>query len=278
LLANIRRRVANWRLLDTKAFGLYYDSTEQLKKQSWGTEAIFNAAILAFEDAYQGRGSPSAATRQAFTNLWRTQVRAGRDRGSWEWLDFGEAPWGDREARYVGAALAAIAVGTAPGYLTPGTDPDSEGRIELLRHYLKDHLGQQDLHNRAWGLWASAILHGVLTPAEQAKLITQLLEKQRADGSWSLSSLGTWARRDGTPQDLGPDGYATAFVLHVLQTAGVLKDHPKIARGLAWLRSHQTETGAWRSVSLVKKRDPASHTGQFMSDAATAFAVLALTH
>ena len=44
------------------------------------------------------------------------------------------------------------------------------------------------------------------------------------------------------------------------------------------LRRKQTPTGAWRSVSVVKKREPTSHAGKFMSDAATAYAVLALSH
>jgi squalene-hopene/tetraprenyl-beta-curcumene cyclase len=278
LLAQIKLRVANWKNLDTKAFGLYYDSSEVMKKQSWGTEAVFNAVILAFDDCYQGKSSPGAATKQAFSNLWQTQVKAGDNKGSWEWLDFNEAPWGNKEARYLGAALAAIAVGTAPGNYIPGADTDTDARVALLRGYLKDQLGKQSLHNRAWGLWAAAKVEGILTKAEQNKLIEQLLGKQRHDGGWSLPSLGTWVRNDRTAQETGSDGYATALVLHVLQTAAVPKNHDQVGRGLAWLNRNQAATGAWRSVSLVKKRDPSSHTGKFMSDAATAFAVLALGH
>jgi squalene-hopene/tetraprenyl-beta-curcumene cyclase len=278
LLAQIRLRVANWKRLDTKEFGLYYDASDELKKQSWGTEAVFNAIILAFDDRYQGRSLPSEATKQAFANLWQTQVQAGDHKGAWEWLDFNEAPWGNTEARYIGAALAAIAIGTAPGYYTPGADKDNDARVELLRSYLKVRLPKQNLHNRAWGLWAATKVGGILTKAEQEKLIDQLLEKQRTDGGWSLPSLGPWARMDGTAQETASDGYASAFVLLVLQAAGVPKDDPKIAKGLAWLKRNQAATGAWRTASVVKKRDPASHSGKFMSDAATAFAVLALSH
>jgi squalene-hopene/tetraprenyl-beta-curcumene cyclase len=187
-------------------------------------------------------------------------------------------PWEGKEARYVGAALAAIAVGTAPGYYTPGTDADTDARVRLLGDYLKDGLQRQNLHNRVWGLWASAKIEGILTKAEQKKLIDQLLERQHDDGGWSLSSLGTWVRSDGTVQETGSDGYATGLVLHVLQIAGVPKDDVKIAKGLAWLKNNQSARGGWRSVSVNKKRDPASHSGQFMSDAATAFALLALSH
>ena len=56
------------------------------------------------------------------------------------------------------------------------------------------------------------------------------------------------------------------------------KGDVNIAKGLAWLESNQSAMGAWEGVSVNKKRDPASHPGKFMSDAATAFAVLALSH
>jgi squalene-hopene/tetraprenyl-beta-curcumene cyclase len=278
LLAQIRLRVANWNKLDTKEFGLYYDASDELKKQSWGTEAVFNAVILAFDDNYQVRSSPSDATKQAFVNLWHTQVQSGDNKGSWEWLDFNEAPWGNSESRYFGAALAAIALGTAPGCYTPGADLTTDSGVKLLQGYLRDRLPKQNLHNRAWGLWAATKMEGILTKAEQKKVVDQLLDKQQEDGGWSLPSLGEWVRNDRTRQETASDGYATALVLHILQTAGAPKDDGKIAKGLAWLTRNQTATGAWRSVSLVKKRDPASHTGKFMSDAATAFAVLALSH
>jgi squalene-hopene/tetraprenyl-beta-curcumene cyclase len=278
LLAQVRLRVANWTKLDTKEFGLYYDASDELKKQSWGTEAVFNAVILAFDDRYQGRSSPSAATKQAFAHLWQTQVRAGDNKGAWEWLDFNEAPWGNKEARYFGAALAAIAVGSAPGYYTPGAEADADAGVKLLQGYLRNGLPRQNLHNQAWGLWAAATIEGTLTRAEQKKVMDRLLDKQQEDGGWSLPSLGTWVRNDHTAQETASDGYATALVLQVLQTVGMPKEDVRIARGLTWLRQHQAATGAWRSVSVVKKRDPASHAGKFMSDAATAFAVLAFDH
>src|SRR3989442_10737342 len=275
LLSQTRMRVENWKELDSEAFALLYDSSDRKKRESWGTEAVLNTVILAFDD--RSRSSPSDGTKQAFSNLWQAQVQAGDHRGSWDWLDFNMGPWEWKEARYFGAALAGIAVGTAPGYYTPGTDADTDARVMLLRDYLKAGFQRQNLHNKVWGLWASTKVEGILTKAEQKQLIDQLLDKQRDDGGWSLSSLGTWVRSDGTAQESESDGYATGLVLHVLQTAGAPKDDVKIAKGLDWLKSNQLATGAWQGVSVNKKRDPGSHSGKFMSDAATAFAVLALS-
>jgi squalene-hopene/tetraprenyl-beta-curcumene cyclase len=205
-------------------------------------------------------------------------VLAGDHKGTWDWLDFNMGPWEWREARYFGAALAAIAIGTTPGYYTPGADADTDARVKLLQGYLKDGLQRQNLHNRAWSLWAATKVEGILTKAEQKQLVDQLLDRQQKDGGWSLPSLGTWVRSDGTAQETESDGYATGLVLHVLQTAGVSKDDMKVAKGLDWLKHNQSITGAWRGFSVNKKRDPASHAGKFMSDAATAYAVLALGH
>ena len=276
MLAQTRLRVANWKKLDSDAFGLYYDDSEKKKTESWGTEAVFNAVILAFDDQYEHRSAPSPPTKQAFANLWQTQVKTGADKGSWNWLDFREEPWGSSRARYFGAALAAIAIGTAPG--DSSQKADAVAGMELLRAYLKVRYPTEHLHNQTWALWASTKVEGILTDDERSDLIERLLSNQRDDGGWSMPSLGSWKRNDGTPQETASDGYATSLVLHVLQTAGVSKDDAKVAKGINWLKSNQAATGAWRSMSVVKKRDPASHAGKFMSDAATAFAVLALSH
>lgn len=278
LLAQAKMRVEHWGEIDSPKFRLFYDFNEDKKKESWGTEAILNAVLFAFDDRYEGRKAPSDTTRRAFANLWQVQRSDGEQRGTWDWLNFGLEPWESGGARYYGAALAAVAVGTAPGYYTPGADAELDKKVGLLRDHLKDHRAGQNLFNRAWLLWASTVLDGLLAPGERKALIAELLEAQREDGGWRLASLGAYVRGDGAPQDTTSDGYATGLVLHVLQTAGVPKDDPKVARGLSWLRANQGPTGAWPGSSVNKKRDPATHVGQFMSDAGTAYAVLALSH
>ena len=116
------------------------------------------------------------------------------------------------------------------------------------------------------------------------------MKAQKEDGGWSLfplaktwkdwspSSLtGKWERNDGSPQDTNSDGYATGLVVFVLKRSGVPGENSAIKRGREWLIKNQNKiNGSWLTYSLNKKRDPASNAGMFMSDAATAYAVLAL--
>src|SRR5438093_4533730 len=83
LLAQTRMRVQNWKELDSEAFGLFYDSNARKKKESWGTEAVLNAVILAFNDRIEGRSSPSDETKKAFSNLWQTQAQTDQQ-GTWD--------------------------------------------------------------------------------------------------------------------------------------------------------------------------------------------------
>jgi squalene-hopene/tetraprenyl-beta-curcumene cyclase len=278
LLDQTMNRVEHWQQLDSKEFDLLYSFNEQKKKEARGTEAVLNSLILAFDDDHDGRATPSAITRKAFANLWQAQAADGDHKGSWDWLDFGLQPWESKEARYFGATLAAIAVGKAPGYYTSGEDAEIEKRVKLLRSYLRASLPTQNLNNRVWMLWASTKVDGLLSSEEQQQLIQALFAKQYADGGWSLASLVNSPRVLSAGKASEPDGYATGLVVHVLQEAGVDRQDSKIAKGLAWLRAHQLDSGAWRSKSLNKDRNPDTHVGKFMSDAATAFAVLALSH
>jgi squalene-hopene/tetraprenyl-beta-curcumene cyclase len=276
-LTQTKMRVDHWAEIDSPPYHLFYDSKEDKRKQSWGTEAILNAFILAADDRATGHNHPGDPTQRAFANLWQTQVSEGAEAGSWEWLNFGNDPFESINSRYFGAAMAAIAVGTAYGHDYQDSDPDIARKTDLLRRYLKARLARQNLHNRAWVLWAGARLDGVLTTQEQQQIIDELLARQEADGGWRLASLGKYVRHDGTPQDPGSDGYATGLVLYTLQLAKVPRTNPKIANGLKWLVANQQATGEWRTSSVNKQRDPTTNVGKFMSDAATGYAVLALT-
>ena len=70
MLEHVRRRVANWKELDTPRFQLSYDFNEKKKVESWGTESVLNALILSLNDRRLGLRAPSDSTRDALRNLW----------------------------------------------------------------------------------------------------------------------------------------------------------------------------------------------------------------
>src|SRR6266496_660374 len=112
LLANVVTRVKLWKEVEP----FYPDQTRGLPKtsESRGTEAVLNAAVLSARDA--SLGTLSDDTRQAFENMWPLQFKAGEQAGGWAWLNFHNEPWEAPGSQYFGNALAAIAIGTAPGY------------------------------------------------------------------------------------------------------------------------------------------------------------------
>jgi squalene-hopene/tetraprenyl-beta-curcumene cyclase len=242
--------------------------------ESRGTEAILNALILSTRDSKAGTLSDD--TRLAFDNLWALQFRKGDLTGAWAWLNFHLEPWESTGAAYYGATLAAIAVGAAPGNYA--ANPEIQTQLALLSNYLRRGATSEPDFNRVMLLWASSTLPALLTPDQQRDIGDAVLSKQQDDGGWTMSTLGSWKRSDSSAPDSNSDGYATGLVLMTLQRSGLSKDDARIRKGLAWLVQHQdAASGMWSSSSLNKQRDPASDIGKFMSDVATAYAVLALT-
>ena len=274
LLANVTKRVTMWR--DVEPF--YPDQLRGIPKtsESRGTEAILNAVILSRRDA--GNGALSDEGRRALDNMWALQMKTGEQTGAWTWLQFHNEPWEGDSSPFHGATLAAIAVHSAPGGYAAA--PELQNRVKALHDYLRNANEKQPLLSRAMLLWASTTAPGLLTREAQQAIVDALLRAQQDDGGWSTASLGSWKRGDGTPLDTRSDGYATGLVTFVLESESVADapTQPQVKRGLAWLVSHQDPaSGVWFAASLNKQRDPASDAGRFMSDAATAYAVLALT-
>jgi len=284
LLDNVTKRVKLWSQTDP-----YYSDKEyrgNKAAESRGTESVLNALILASDDARNGRLGD--VTLAAFSNMWALQQTEGSGRGAWSWLQFGMEPWEANDSQYYGAALAAIAVGTAPGNYRSA--PEIQQQLTSLRDYLNREFDKQSTINHAVLLWAAAKLPGLVAPERQQFIIREISDAQQSDGGWELPPLAwpkdrslhslihKWLRSDGTTQDRKSDGVATGLMTFVLRQAGVPAEDSRLKRGRAWLAANQNKAdGSWLSVSLSQRRNPSSHVGHFMSDAATAYAVLALS-
>jgi len=266
LVANVKKRVGMWNELAP----LYPDEKSGKGKsvESRGTEAIINALVLS---AYEPN---SADTKQALKNMWTFQLKEGEKKGAFIWLQFHNEPWEGEDSQFWGATLAALAVGNMPA----DDRTSAKENIAALSEYLRGAQAGESLQNRTIFLWAAAKMPGLLDAGQKKSIVNDLFAKQQADGGWSAASLQltTWKRKDATELPQASDGYGTALVSFLLEQAGVSRTDARLRKGLAWLESHQDKEGQWPSESMNKKRDPASDAGKFMSDAATAFASMAL--
>src|SRR5262245_30122335 len=123
VLENIATRVRLWNVVAP----FYSDETSGVPKtaESRGTEAILNALALSTYDAPEGklRGD----TRTALSNLWTLQHKTGETKGAWSWLNFHYEPWLSDGGQFYGAALAAVAIGNAPGRYR--STPEIQGNL-----------------------------------------------------------------------------------------------------------------------------------------------------
>ena len=268
LLDGMRSRVGKKEVAE-----LFPKATPPHSIEALGVETVFSALFLAAEDAPQGK--LSADTEKAFDRLWALQIREGKNKGAWVWNTFDLDPWEMPESTYYGAALAAVATGTAPaGY---AARPAIQENLTELKKYLRDEQGVQPLHNRLILLWADARLRGLLLPATHQAIVDEVLQKQQPDGGWTLASLGPWKQHKDAPPAEGSNAYATAITAFTLQQSGVARSNPAMAKALGWLRSHQDPTlGVWAAESMNKPHKADSMPAKFMQDAATGYASLAL--
>lgn len=271
MIAGVTKRVSMWD--EVKPF---YDDAKYGPGKAVGSrtsEAVLNALILASHDA--GSGQLTEPTRAAFRTVWSLQHRDGGQAGAWTWLNFHNSPWEADESPYWGASLVALAAGIAPGGLL--TDPQIKENLDLLRGYLRREYAAQPMVNRITLLWASGKWPELISKEDRGALIDSFFSLQKEDGGWSLSSLNKYERHDKTPLETRSDGFATGLISLALEASGVPRTQPQLAKAIHWLETNQDPSeGRWTAYSVNRQQEPTSDGRLFMSDAATAYTVLAL--
>ena len=231
--------------------------------------AAVDAVSAAF---YLAVRQPEASeTLKAFDNMWKLQIREGAQRGAWPWFQLKLGPWEAEGGAFYGATIAAAAVGAMPASYRDRADVRE--RFADLLAYLKREAAGQPLHHRVQLLWASKWIPEAAAGVRK-EVIAELKKTQRPDGGWAVESMGPWRFRSAA----GSDSYATAFAATALLHAGAGKRDKTVRAALQWLRAHQDPaTGAWDSRSMNKEYPAGSMQSGFMRDAATSYAVMALT-
>src|SRR5262249_46268236 len=129
--------------------------------------------------------------------LWSLQIEEGKAKGAWAWFDLNLDPWETPESAFHGAALAAIAVGSAPAEYREKRA--TAKHVAALTDYLQREQQAQPLHNRLTLLWAASKLPGALPEPARKPIVDEVLRRQQMDGGWALESLGAWKRRPDAP-------------------------------------------------------------------------------
>lgn len=237
------------------------------------------AAFLAINNM-QMEGRLRPATIRALDEAWSLQSAEGH------WPNWVKCNWPPFEQDdHYGVTLVTIAMGMAPKSYT-SIEPARTG-ISRLKDWLANN-EPGEVHHRAMLLWAGSLHEGLITTAERAAWIDELLSLQKESGGWASGDLGRWRQRapeSGGIDHLDPefvereyppvmvaedgDGYGTGFVMYALLKAGVPATHPQLQQGLRWLEENQQADGKWFTNSLRNEKS----TSNFLTHTGTTFAL-----
>jgi hypothetical protein len=184
--------------------------------------------------------------------------------GSWEGGDTRPPLAGRNPLVYTALAVRGLSV-----YSPPGRRREMNARIARAKEFLRQATADdtQDEVFKLLGL--------VWTGARQAEISTQarrVLGLQHGDGGW-----GQWP-------NMPSDAYATGQALYALHVSGERASSAAYRNGTQYLLRTQLEDGSWYVRSRAIGFQPYVDSGfphgpdQFISAAATSWAVIALSH
>lgn len=160
---------------------------------------------------------------------------------------------------------AARAITSAPGWTAGLKDDVLLGRVARLKSWLQTASPKNDF-DRVLKLQLGYYMPELVAPSERDAALKLLSSKQHADGGWStrdMSPVDAWHFEmspfvvkliENLPDASQPesDVYMTALAIVLMRQSDIPPSDPRIARGLAWLRGEQRQSGRWWMHSLYR--------------------------
>ena len=214
------------------------------------TQLAYVANGLAAYDEVQGK--LSAETKETLDLMLTVQSEDGSYSNLDCWPPF-------ESSSYHGATVAAMALVTAPGYLSQVSEAQQK-QIDVLQNYLQKTKPPHD-YGRLLLLQVGIKWKGLISDELQRETIAMILKHQQKDGGWAMRTFATpetWgggSRKDklnAEPNKDAPasDGHQTGLAIMLLRESGTPADHPAIQAGIKWIKSNQRESGRWWTRSL----------------------------
>lgn len=226
--------------------------SESLETGHRTAQVVYSAAGLASWDAHVSR-SLSPETVRMLDLMFELQGESGEWQVPGCWPPLQSSP-------FQLSTVAAIAAGTAPGWLAGLKDQTVLARVERMKSRLKSVDPPHD-YARVWLLWADTKMPGLLETERREEYVEMILSRQAADGGWSLrafalpSEWGDGSREEKISSDpefylASSDGHMTGLAISVLRDAGIPVLDPRIQNGVQWIEKNQRMSGRWWTRSL----------------------------
>ncbi len=160
---------------------------------------------------------------------------------------------------------AVRAITAAPGWLAELKDNSLLSRVAKLKAWLQGAPPRNDF-DRVLKLQLAHYLPELVSASEREAALYLLSSKQHADGGWStrdMSQVNDW-HFEMSPHVLNlmrnlpdankpqSDAYMTALAIVLMRQSNIPATDPRIARGLAWLKAEQRQSGRWWMHSLYR--------------------------